>query len=152
LACKAPVSSRMLRNSREPARSHMRANGSELGSCKSWSCQARQQGLCRGPKLPDDKQGSLGIASQPATGQDAELRDSNSARGESHAKLRREFCWVRCLESDSVFVVVEPRRILKCPGHAWWQPRVLSQLGRLEGFVAACRQLDGASESRHGST
>jgi hypothetical protein len=32
---------------------------------------------------------------------------------------------VHCLEGDSVFVVVEPRRILECPGHASWQPQVL---------------------------
>jgi hypothetical protein len=33
---------------------------------------------------------------------------------------------VRCLEGDSVFVVVEPRQILKCPSRALWEPRVLS--------------------------
>jgi hypothetical protein len=89
-----PSLQRTLGASGEQARSHthMKANGSELGSCKSWSCQARRQGLCHGPKLPDNKQGSLGIASQPATGRDVELRDSNSARDEPHAKFRREFC------------------------------------------------------------
>jgi hypothetical protein len=68
------------------------SSGSELESRKSWPCQARRQGLCHGPKLPGDKQGGLGIASQPATGRDMELRDSNSVRDESHTKLRRELC------------------------------------------------------------
>jgi hypothetical protein len=93
LAHKAPVSSRTLRDSREPAGTHMKANGSELESRKSWSCQASQQGLCHGPKPLSDKQGRLGIARQPATGRDMELRDSNSIRDESHAKFRHEFCW-----------------------------------------------------------
>jgi hypothetical protein len=70
----------------------MKANGSELESRKSWSCQARRQGPHHGPKLPDNKQGGLGIASQLATGRDMELRDSNSVRDESHTKFPHEFC------------------------------------------------------------
>jgi hypothetical protein len=95
LAHKVPVSSRMPRDSRESAWTHMEANGSELESRKPWSCQAHRQGLRHGPKLPGGKQGGLGIASQPATGRDMELRDSNSVRGESRTKFRREFCWLQ---------------------------------------------------------
>jgi hypothetical protein len=92
LAHKAPVSSRTLRDSREPAGTQTKANGSELESRKSWSCQASQQGLRHGPKPLSNKQGRLGIARQPATGRDMELWDSNSVRDESHTKFRREFC------------------------------------------------------------
>jgi hypothetical protein len=65
----------------------MKANGSELESRKSWSCQARRQGPCHGHKLLSNKQGRLGIARQPASGRDMELHDSNSVRDESHAKI-----------------------------------------------------------------
>jgi hypothetical protein len=72
---------------REQVWTHMKANGSELESRKSWSCQASRQGLCHGPKLPNDKQGGLGIARRPASGRDVELRDSNSISDESHARI-----------------------------------------------------------------
>jgi hypothetical protein len=91
-AHKAPISKRTLGTSGEQARSHVKANGSELGSCKSWSCQASQQGPCHGLKPLSNKQGRLGAARKPASGQDVELHNSNSVRDESHAKLRREFC------------------------------------------------------------
>jgi hypothetical protein len=82
-----------LRAHREQARTHMKANGLELELHKSWSCQASRQGLHHGPKLPNNKQGGLGIACRPATGQDVELLNSNSASDESHTKFRRELRW-----------------------------------------------------------
>jgi hypothetical protein len=63
-----PSLQRTLRASREQARSHMKANGSELEWRKSRSCQASRQGLCRGLKLHSNKQGGLGTARQPASG------------------------------------------------------------------------------------
>jgi hypothetical protein len=82
-----PSLQRTLRASRERARSHEGANGSELESRKSWSCQARRQGLCHGLKLPDNMQCRLGIARQPASGRDMELRDSNSCQGRVTCKV-----------------------------------------------------------------
>jgi hypothetical protein len=97
LAHNAPVCPRALRASREQAsreqaRSHRKASGSELGSRKSWSCQACRQGLRHGPELPGNKQGRLGTMRQPASGRDMELHNSNSVRDESHTKFQREFC------------------------------------------------------------
>jgi hypothetical protein len=109
LAHKAPVSPMTLRNSREQARTHMKANGLELGSRKPWSCQACRRGLCHGPKLPDNKQDCLGIARQPATGQDMELHNSNSVMDESHAKFRRELCCTGRLKSRGCGSVFIPR-------------------------------------------
>jgi hypothetical protein len=80
------------------------SDGSELESRKSRSGQAHWQGLCHGPKLPDNKQGSLGVASRPASGREMELSGSNLAqRRATHkalaqvllaceAMLRSHFC------------------------------------------------------------
>jgi hypothetical protein len=87
---------RMLRASREQARFHMKANGSELESRKPWSCQASQQGLRHGPKALSDKQGRLGIARQPATGQ-RRARDEPRARTPVRTLLAVEECFLRFL-------------------------------------------------------
>jgi hypothetical protein len=61
-----PSPQRTLGASGEQARFHMKANGSELGSCKSWSCQARRQGLRLGSGCSATSRAALALrASQP---------------------------------------------------------------------------------------
>jgi hypothetical protein len=96
-----PSLQRMLGASREQVQSHLKANGSELESRKSWSCQASRQGLRHGLKLLSNKQGRLGTARQPASGRDTELHNSSSVRDESHTKLGRELCCSPWLGAES---------------------------------------------------
>jgi hypothetical protein len=71
----SPSASKDTQGFREQARIHMKANGLEWAIAQILA--SSQQGPCHGPKLPDDKQGSLGIASQPASGRGEELFNLN---------------------------------------------------------------------------